>query len=111
MEQKDPLAIFVPVLENRYFGLLLDLSTRGRVGSQVTSLLLLDLNLLKKQTAESTPLIGYFFGLFLAQAALLLLVTAVSHGIINWLGGNGLLLTAGVWIGIGSAFSWVPLVD
>ena len=61
--------------------------------------------------AESNPLIGYFFGLFLAQAALLLLVTAVSHRIINWLGANGLLLTAGVWIGIGSAFSWVALVD
>ena len=61
--------------------------------------------------AEPTPLIGYFLGLLLSQAALLLVVTAVSQRSINWLGANGRLLTAGVWIGIGSAFSWVALVD
>ena len=61
--------------------------------------------------AEPTPLIGYFLGLLLSQAALLLLVTKVSQRIINWLGANGRLLTAGIWIGIGSAFSWVALVD
>ena len=61
--------------------------------------------------AEPTPLIGYFLGLLLAQAGLLLLVMAVSQRIINWLGANGRLLTAGIWIGIGSAFSWVALVD
>ena len=61
--------------------------------------------------AEPTPLIGYFLGLLLSQACLLLFVMRVSQRIINWLGGNGRLLTAGVWIGIGSAFSWVALVD
>ncbi|WP_269623498.1 HupE/UreJ family protein [Prochlorococcus marinus] len=61
--------------------------------------------------AESTPLIGYLLGLLFAQAGLLLLVTAMSQRIINWLGANGLLLTAGAWIGIGSAFSWAALVD
>ena len=61
--------------------------------------------------AEPTPLAGYFFGLLFSQAGLLLLVRAGSQRIINWLGANGLLLTAGVWIGIGSAFSWVALVD
>ena len=61
--------------------------------------------------AEPTPLIGYFLGLLLSQVTLLLLVTGVSQRSINWLGANGRLLTAGVWIGIGSAFSWVALVD
>ena len=61
--------------------------------------------------AEPTPLLGYFLGLLLAQASLLLLVTTVSQRIINWLGANGRILTAGVWIGIGSAFSWVALID
>lgn len=61
--------------------------------------------------AEPSPLIGYFLGLLLSQVALLLLVTTTSQRIINWLGANGRLLTAGIWIGIGSAFSWVALVD
>ena len=61
--------------------------------------------------AEPTPLIGYFLGLLVAQAALLLSVTALSQRIINSIGGKGLLFTAGIWIGIGSAFSWVALVD
>ena len=61
--------------------------------------------------AEPTPLIGYFSGLLLAQGSLLLLVTGLSQRIINWLGANGRLLTAGIWIGIGSAFSWVALID
>ncbi len=61
--------------------------------------------------AEPTPLIGYFLGLLLSQISLLLLVTAVSQRIINLLGVNGRVLIAGAWIGIGSAFSWVALVD
>ncbi len=61
--------------------------------------------------AEPTPLIGYFLGLLLAQGSLLLLVTAISQRSLNWLGGNGRFITAGIWIGIGSAFSWVALVD
>ncbi len=61
--------------------------------------------------AESSPLIGYFSGLLLGQGALLLFVTALSQRIINWLGSKGRLLTAGIWIGIGSAFSWIALID
>ena len=61
--------------------------------------------------AEPAPLIGYFWGLLLAQGTLLLLVTEFSQKSLNWLGANGRLLPAGVWIGIGSAFSWVALVD
>ena len=61
--------------------------------------------------AETTPLIGYFFGLLLAQGALLLLVTATSERIMYWIGTNGRILTAGIWIGIGSAFSWVAIID
>ncbi len=61
--------------------------------------------------AEPTPLIGYFLGLIFAQGSLLLLVTSVSKRIINWLGVNGRILTAGIWIGIGVAFSWVAIVN
>ncbi len=61
--------------------------------------------------AEPTPILGYFLGLLFSQLALLLLVTAISKRSINWLGANGRLLIAGVWIGIGSAFSWVALVS
>ncbi|KGG14866.1 MULTISPECIES: HupE/UreJ family protein [unclassified Prochlorococcus] len=61
--------------------------------------------------AEATPLIGYFLGLLLSQTALLFFVTAISQKSINWLGANERLLTAGIWIGIGSAFSWVAIVD
>ena len=61
--------------------------------------------------AEPTPLIGYFLGLLLAQGSFLLIATTLSKKIINWLGGNGRLLTSGVWVGIGLAFSWVALVN
>ncbi len=61
--------------------------------------------------AEPTSLIGYFLGLLISQMALLLLVTIPSQRVIHWLGDNGKLLTAGVWIGIGSAFSWVALFN
>ena len=61
--------------------------------------------------AEPTPLISYFLGLLLSQGALLLLVTEVSERIIKWLGKNGIILNAGILIGIGLAFSWVTVVD
>ena len=61
--------------------------------------------------AEPTPLIGYFLGLLIAQGSLLLLVTALSQRSLTWLDANGRLLTSGIWIGIGLAFSWVALVD
>ena len=60
--------------------------------------------------AEPTPLIGYFLGLFLAQGSLLLFVTAVSQKVINRFDINRLNLLAGIWIGIGFAFSWAALV-
>ena len=61
--------------------------------------------------AEPTPLIGYFLGLLLAQGAFLLLVTRLSTALIHRIGFNGRILTAGIWMGIGLAFSWVALVD
>ncbi len=61
--------------------------------------------------AEPTPLIGYFLGLLLAQGSFLLIATTLSKRIINWLGSNGRLVTSGVWVGIGLAFSWIALVD
>jgi urease accessory protein len=60
--------------------------------------------------AEPTPMAAYFFGLLLGQGALLLGVTAVSQRLLNWLGNQGQRLAAGIWIGIGLAFSWVALV-
>ena len=60
--------------------------------------------------AESSPLIGYFFGLFLAQASLLFLATRFSHQVLNKLGVNVRNLVAGIWIGIGLAFSWTALI-
>ncbi len=61
--------------------------------------------------AEPTPLIGYFVGLMLAQGSLLLLVTVMSQRIKHLLGANGCNLAAGILIGIGSAFSWVAIVN
>lgn len=61
--------------------------------------------------AEPSPLLGYFLGLLFAQGVLLLLVTTVSKRIMDWLGANGRILTAGIWIGIGLGFSWVALVE
>ena len=61
--------------------------------------------------AEATPLTTYFLGLLLGQGALLVVVTAWSKGLIERLGTQGQRLGAGIWIGIGLAFSWVALVD
>ncbi len=61
--------------------------------------------------AEPTPLAGYFLGLLLAQGSLLLVITAISQKSIYWLGLKGKLLAAGIWVGIGLAFSWVSLVE
>tara|TARA_B100000700_G_C14934780_1_gene803699 strand:- start:403 stop:1023 length:621 start_codon:yes stop_codon:yes gene_type:complete len=60
--------------------------------------------------AEPSPLIGYFSGLLLAQGALLLFVTAGSQFVINRFGVNIRNVFAGIWIGIGLAFSWVALI-
>ena len=60
--------------------------------------------------AEPTPLIGYFLGLLLAQLFLILLVTQFTQSVIDKFGLNGRNLFAGIWIGIGLAFSWVALI-
>ena len=54
--------------------------------------------------------IGYFLGLFLAQLFLLLLVTQSTQSVIDKFGLNGRNLFAGIWIGIGLAFSWVAVI-
>ena len=59
---------------------------------------------------EPTPLIGYFFGLLLAQLFLLLIVTQSTQSVIDKFGLNGSNLFAGIWIGIGVAFSWVAVI-
>ncbi len=60
--------------------------------------------------AESTPLIGYFLGLLLAQLFLLLIVTQSTQSVVDKFGLNGRNLLAGIWIGIGLAFSWVAVI-
>ncbi len=61
--------------------------------------------------AEPTPLIGYFLGLIIAQGGLLIMTTKASQKIIHLLGSNGRIFASGIWIGIGSAFSWIALID
>ena len=60
--------------------------------------------------AEPTPLIGYFSGLFLAQGSILLLVTEASQRILRRLDVSGRKIIAGIWIGIGLAFSWIAVI-
>jgi len=60
--------------------------------------------------AEATPLIGYFLGLLLAQLFLVLLVTQSTQTVFDKYGLNGRNLFAGIWIGIGLAFSWVAVI-
>lgn len=50
------------------------------------------------------------FGLFVAQAAMLLLVRRFSDPVVRLIGDQGLRLAAGIWIGIGCAFSWSMMV-
>ncbi len=60
--------------------------------------------------AEPTPLLGYFSGLLIAQGSLLILVIALSEKVGLRFGLNGRNLFAGIWIGIGLAFSWVAVI-
>ena len=60
--------------------------------------------------AEPTPLLAYFIGLFVAQAAMLLLVRRFSDPVVRLIGDQGMRLAAGIWIGIGCAFSWSMMV-
>ena len=60
--------------------------------------------------AEPTPLLAYFIGLFVAQAAMLLLVRRFSDPVVRLIGDQGMRLAAGIWIGIGFAFSWSLMV-
>ena len=60
--------------------------------------------------AEPTPLAAYLLGLLLGQGALLLAVTSLSQRVLAWLGQDGRRLAAGIWIGLGSAFTWAALL-
>ncbi len=60
--------------------------------------------------AEPTPLIGYFLGLLVSQGSVLLFVTKSSEMVINSLNMNSRYLFAGIWIGLGFAFSWAALI-
>ena len=61
--------------------------------------------------AEPTPLLTYFLGLLIGQAALLLVVTNWSKILLERIGSKGQRLGAGIWMGIGMAFAWVDLID
>ncbi|KGG25501.1 MULTISPECIES: HupE/UreJ family protein [unclassified Prochlorococcus] len=60
--------------------------------------------------AESTPLAAYFLGLLISQGTLLLIITSYSRRIIDAIGNNGVKTAAGIWIGIGAAFTWSLLI-
>lgn len=60
--------------------------------------------------AEPSPLLAYFIGLFVAQALMLLLVRRLSDPVVSLIGDQGMRLVAGIWIGIGCAFSWSMVV-
>ncbi len=60
--------------------------------------------------SEPSPVIGYFCGLLLGQGSLLLLITIASKQVINMIDVNRRNLFAGVWIGIGLAFSWGAII-
>ncbi len=60
--------------------------------------------------AEPTPLIGYGLGLLLSQGLLLLLITAVSEKLFDSVSVSRRNIFAGIWIGLGVAFSWVALI-
>ena len=60
--------------------------------------------------AEPAPLLAYGLGLLIGQGLLLLAVTSVSTRLVQGLGGHGRQILAGIWIGIGAAFTWSLLV-
>ena len=62
--------------------------------------------------AEPSPLIGYFGGLLFVQGSLLLVVTSASQKVFHkLLRAKDRITLAGIWIGIGLAFSWVALIE
>lgn len=60
--------------------------------------------------AEPAPLLAYGLGLLIGQGLLLLVVTSASSRLIQGVGSNGRQILAGIWIGIGAAFTWSLLV-
>ena len=60
--------------------------------------------------AEPAPLLAYGLGLLIGQGLLLLAVTNVSNRLVQGLGCHGRKILAGIWIGIGAAFTWSLLV-
>ena len=60
--------------------------------------------------AEPAPLLAYGLGLLIGQGLLLLAVTSASTGLTKGLGSGGRQILAGIWIGLGAAFTWSLLV-
>ena len=60
--------------------------------------------------AEAGSLLAYAMGLLIGQGALLMIVSLVSVRLREWIGASGQLLIAGIWIGIGAAFTWSLLI-
>jgi len=56
--------------------------------------------------AEPTPLIAYFAGLAIAQGSMLYLVSIASEHFLRVVGSSRKNIIAGIWIGIGFAFTW-----
>lgn len=59
--------------------------------------------------AEATPLLAYGAGLLISQGAVLLLATAVSRQLGDWIGSQGRRIAALAWIGIGAALAFSAL--
>ncbi len=60
--------------------------------------------------AESQSIASYFLGLMLVQGGLLTLVTGISNTLLARIGDSGRNLAAGIWMGIGMAFTWTILI-
>lgn len=56
--------------------------------------------------AEPTPLIAYLAGLAIAQGSMLYLVSITSDKFLRAVGSSKKNILAGIWIGIGFAFTW-----
>jgi len=59
--------------------------------------------------AEPTPLLAYGAGLLISQGAVLLLATAVSRQLGDWMGHQTRRIAALAWIGIGAALAFSAL--
>ena len=60
--------------------------------------------------AEPTPLAAYFLGLLVSQGTLLLLVSRLCRPLLAQLRPAGRHVLAGIWIGLGGAFTFSQLI-